>query len=250
MATLGSQKRTRAQVAAMKWWAQAAYNGRDQHAALASLKSSGLSLKSGDREEEMLSAMARGDALMKGAVKFRPARERGKRLSAEYVRLVQWRLVMAYAGFEIFAKSVLGRHGHGDKKGLTGDDVRHLTMKLKMPEFIEIDSPRPKAAIRKWLRDTSTLPDYSDLSRFLNLNEFDQRAFLDWLHGTPITNHVKACLLAKALRNATAHGFLSPTKCHALGVVEAIRNLPHALADIRVATVCRLYEQRGVARRD
>jgi hypothetical protein len=244
VSTTAKIKRPKPKQAAQAWWAKAAYSGQDRKAALATLEASGIPLKPVAGSMGLLSAMARGDALMQGAMKIRPTRQGAKKPSAHLLRLLQWRLVMCYAGFEIFAKSGLGRFEHDDSRGLIGDDVRHLTAKLNLPVFAEITPPQPKAAIRKWLSDNGTSGDYSDIARFLRLNNYDKRAFLDWLHGTPITSHADACMLTKALRNATAHGFLSPTKCHSLGLDVAIRTLPRLLADIRVAMVCRLHEVR------
>lgn len=227
---------------AQSWWAKSAYNGQDRDAALAALEVSGLPSKSVIGSQGLISAMARGDALIKGAAGLAVPRRKGVAPNARYFRLLQWRLVMSYAGLEVFTKALLGRHGHGDASGLRGSDFEKIFQQLKLSILAPIEPPKPNNAIRRWLGEDGGKGNFSEVAKFMNLNGFDQQVLLEWLHGTAVTNHTQACQLAKAIRNATAHGFLSPAKCRDLGFTEALKSLPKHVHGIRVAAICRLYE--------
>ncbi len=75
MPTAAKVIRPKPKAEANRWWARAAYSGQDRPAALAALASSGIPLKPVAGTKDLLSAMARGDALIKGAtVPYRDAR--------------------------------------------------------------------------------------------------------------------------------------------------------------------------------
>jgi hypothetical protein len=223
------------QPTAQQWWARVAYGCEELPAATAALKASGLLLKPLVRPEALMSAMARGDALMKGARKITPEKAKRKKPSAEYLRTLQWRLVMSYAGFEIFVKSITGRLENGNG-GIDVPTLEHLLSLLTLPPFQPLPAPRRKSEAKKWLCETGSAVG-DRLGDFLQLNPYDRKIFLEYLNGSSVDNYMRLCLLAKAVRNATAHGFLSPTKCETLGLTKTIQAIPVHLDSIRMATV-------------
>ena len=238
MSTAAKTKRPKPKQAAQAWWARAAYNGQDRTTALAALQASGIPAKSVDGARDLLSAMARGDALIKGAAGLAVPRRKGSAKSARYHRLLQWRLVMGYAGFEIFAKACVGR---SDRAGLKPDEVSKLLTDLVLPKDLHLTPPTITAHSSKWLLKNDTEQAIDALGTFLHLGGWEKDFLHSWLKGTPITSHVDACHLAKILRHTTAHGVLSPAKCHGLGFTEALKVLPKTINDIRTAVICRLY---------
>jgi len=132
VSTVARTSRSKPTSEAHRWWARAAYNGQDRAAALAALDSSGIPLKSVAGTKDLLSAMARGDALIKGAARLAVPRRKGSAKNARYHRLLQWRLVMGYAGFEIFAKACLGK---SEKGGLEQEDFERLVAACRLPKL-------------------------------------------------------------------------------------------------------------------
>ena len=131
MPTAAKANRPKPKAEANRWWARAAYNGQDRQAALAALASSGIPLKPVAGTKDLLSAMARGDALIKGAARLTVSRRKGRSQSTRYHRLLQWRLVMGYAGFEVFAKACLRKPEKGAGLGL--EDFERLIGSCRLP---------------------------------------------------------------------------------------------------------------------
>lgn len=240
MRTAAKVNRPEPKAEANRWWARAAYSGQDRPAALAALASSGIPLKPVAGTKDLLSAMARGDALIKGAAGLAVPRRKGGTRSARYQRLLQWRLVMGYAGFEIFAKACLGKP---DKGGLTPEDVEHVVRPCGRSSLM-ICQPALTPETARWLSREGAGDPIDVVSDFLRLNTTHRDFLHEWFKGRPITSHVDAIHLAKILRHTTAHGVLSPLKCHGLGFTEALKVLPKAINEVRLATILRVYECR------
>ncbi len=241
MSTAARVSRTKPNGEAHRWWARTAYNGQDRAAALAALTSSGIPLKSVAGTKDLLSAMARGDALIKGAAGLAVPRRKGGAKSARYHRLLQWRLVMGYAGFEIFAKACLGKP---DKGGLTPEEVEHVAKPCGRSSLM-ICQPVLTPETVRWLSREGAGDPIEVVGDFLRLNTSHREFLHEWFKGRPITSHVDAIHLAKILRHTTAHGVLSPTKCHGLGLTDALKALPRAIDEVRVAVIGRFYECRS-----
>ncbi len=94
----------------------------------------------------------------------------------------------------------------------------------------------------KWLLKNEPEQAIDTLGTFLHLGDWVKEFLHSWFKGTPITDHADACHLTKILRHSTAHGVLSPAKCHGLGFTEAPKVLPKTINDIRAAVICRLYD--------
>jgi hypothetical protein len=241
VSTAARLRRTKPGGEAHRWWARAAYNGQDRAGALAALQSSGLPAKTVDGVKGLLSAMARGDALIKGAVNLKVPRRKGRSQNSRYYRLLQWRLVMGYAGFEIFTKACIGRV---DRAGLKRDEVSNLLDCLPLPAKPHIGQPVIAARSAQWLLENNDGHAIDKLEAFLHLGEWERDFLHAWFKGRPLSSHLDACQLAKILRHATVHGVLSPEKCRGLGFVDALIVLPKILNEIRAAATQKLYEAR------
>lgn len=226
---------------AHRWWAKAAYNGQDRPAALAALQASGIPAKPIDGAKDLLSAMARGDALIKGAAKLTVPRRKGHAQNTRYHRLLQSRLVMGYAGFEVFAKACLRKP---EKGGLGLEDFERLVGSCRLPAVV-ISQPLLNAETSRWLSREGDGDPIDVLGDFLRLSSSHKEFLHDWFKGRAIKQHVDALHLAKILRHTTAHGVLSPAKCHGLGLTDALKTLPKAIDEVRVAVIGRLYECRS-----
>jgi hypothetical protein len=225
---------------ARRWWAKVAYNGQDRPLALAALQSSGIPLRPVDGAKDLLSAMARGDALIKGAARLVVPRRKGRSQNTRYHRLLQWRLVMGYAGFEVFAKACLRKR---ENDGLGTDDFERLIADCRFPP-IALTQPILNAETSRWLSRQGDSDPIDILSNFLRLGRTHRDFLHEWFKGHAIETHLEAIHLAKILRHATAHGVLSPAKCHGLGLTDALKMLPKTIDEIRVAVINRLYACR------
>lgn len=240
MSIAAKVRRTNPNGEAHRWWARAAYNGQDRAAALAALESTGIPLKSVAGTKDLLSAMARGDALIKGAAGLAVPRRKGSAKNARYHRLLQWRLVMGYAGFEIYAKACLGKSGN---RGLEQEDFERLVASCRLPK-IAIPQPLLNAQTSRWLSREGQGDPIDVLGDFLRLRRGHKEFLHDWFRGRGIASHDEALTLAKILRHTTAHGVLSPAKCVGLGLTEALKILPKAIDEVRLAVTYRIYECR------
>lgn len=238
--TVAKTSRRKPKGEAHRWWARAAYNGQDRPAALAALQASGIPAKSVDGVKGLLSAMARGDALIKGAATLRVPRGRGSYQNSKYYRLLQWRLVMGYAGFEIFAKACIGRV---DRSGLKHEEVTILLNRLPPSSKPNISQPIISARSAQWLLNSVDEIAIDKLGAFLNLGAWEKDFLHAWFKGKPVSNHLDACHLARILRHATVHGVLSPEKCRGLGFVEALTSLPQIMNEIRSDLIVHFFEK-------
>jgi hypothetical protein len=241
MVTTEKPKWLKPQQASRAWWARAAYNGQNRDAALAALQATGIPLKPVHGATGLLSAMARGDALIKGAAGLSLPRRKGKTSNTRHLRLLQWRLAMGYAGFEIFAKACIGR---SDRAGLKPNEVTTLLSHLSLRSKPHISPPVITARSSQWLLRDDAERAIDKLEAFLHLGGWEKDFLHAWFKGRPVTCHLDACHLAKILRHATVHGVLSPDKCRGLGLTEALKVLPRAFDDIRLAVIGKLYACR------
>jgi hypothetical protein len=150
-------------------------------------------------------SLVRGRELMKSSRAWtdpligegRSARNRGR----------QWKLVMAYGGFELLIKSING----SGKNGLGEPELARLLRLITLREFEPITSPAMKK--RRSREDVVEQLTHDEVLDFIRTDKGDRAQIRAWmLEKRPCATWVDAALLAKALRNCTAHGALSPTK--------------------------------------
>jgi len=180
--------------------------------------------------------MARGDALLRGALLMHIPKIKGGKKNAAYFRALQWRLVACYGGFEILIKSLRGKISDN---GLRGEDFLSVINACGFNKESSFAEPSNPKGVQKWV---STLQSKdSNIEDFLLLNKYDFEVLSGWLTGNQLSSRKDACLLAKAIRNATAHGFLSPTKAKELGMEQILQDLPKAFREIHEGLIKKLY---------
>ncbi|MGV0108494.1 RiboL-PSP-HEPN domain-containing protein [Nostoc sp. DSM 114167] len=155
-------------------------------------------------------------------------------------RGIQWRLVMTWGGFETITKTLLLKKSNG---GLKTENIKSFTVKCDLlNNYNPLNPPDSRRVnLEKWLNINTSIPGKSALADFLSLGNGDQEIIENWIvKSQPISNWVEAVRLAKALRNATAHGALSATKVKEWGLQKPLLTLSENLAEIVVAAMQKL----------
>lgn len=152
-----------------------------------------------------------------------------------WLRGLQWRLVMSYNAFELVCVALMQ-----PSQTLTPEMIKAFVQKCGLPPYATtIASPdQQRAGIQQWLEQSipTGARGYALLD-FLGLRAGDRKAFQAWVlpktaAGNPVRDWDQAILLAKALRNMSAHGSLSATKIRELGLRQAFEILPQNLAAV------------------
>ncbi len=184
--------------------------------------------------DNVIKALAIGFHLTQAAVEWdNPvAGKIGPNRSTANARGIQWQLVMAYGGFESVTKTLMNLREN--KSGLTLAHVTDFTSKCNLPDYIPLIPPNTtRKNLDKWLTKPSETG--KELLDFLGVEHGDRNLIEDWLvNSNQIEDWANATRLAKALRNATAHGALSPTKVKEWGLEPAMKTLVENLGDLVV----------------
>jgi hypothetical protein len=173
--------------------------------------------------EDVLSGVGRGFTLLRNARRWsHPLAGAGSRKAME-ARGRQWRLVMAYGGFEILAKAHLC---HFKERG--PPHVSHFVdlAGRKWPSISKRLQPLPTAT-----RASSRI--ITKAESLTNSGKQDQRIWHGWLHGaiTPV-DPADYFQLARVVRNLSAHGVLSPDVAIKLGADTLCTRLVDMLVDV------------------
>ncbi|MEW6492341.1 MAG: hypothetical protein AB1589_07490 [Cyanobacteriota bacterium] len=193
-----------------------------------------------DYIDDVIQALSRGFYLTQSAMQWQePAagcNTTDNPNATHKARGVQWRLVMAYGGFETTIKTLL-KPG----KSLNPEAIKVFTDKCDLPAYRLLTPPDQKQEnLEKWLKRPSR-QGKTALADFLSLDNGDQKIIESWIvKSTPISSWVEAARLAKAVRNATAHGALSATKVRQWGLENALLTLSDNLGEIVVAGLQKL----------
>lgn len=200
-------------------------------------------LADSDYIDDVIQSLSRGFYLTKSAVQWHePAIGHsvdGNHNNTQKARGVQWRLVMAYGGFETTTKTLL-KMGRG---GLTPKALRDFTHKCSLPTYTPLLSPKiARANLDKWLKKSpTTRTGQTALIDFLSLECGDAQIVEAWIvESADVSSWTEAVRLAKAIRNATAHGALSATKVKQWGLENAILTLSDNLGELVVAGLRKL----------
>lgn len=164
--------------------------------------------------------------------------------STAKARGIQWQLVMAYGGFESVTKTLMALRVE-KKSGLTLAHVKKFTSKCNnLPPYIPLEAPDTTTKnLEKWLTKSSETG--KELLNFLGLKNGYRNKIKDWLvNSNQIEDWANATMLAKALRNATAHGALSPTKVKEWRLEPAMKILVKNLGDLVVVGLQTLASPR------
>ena len=186
---------------------------------------SGANAKEKDR---LYYSITRGQALLEQAVGWRddapsaPGPRAGKDGPTALQRGLQWRLCMAWAGFETWMKGLLAKENAKLEPGILAK------WSMGLPAFDAIEAPRTGKAIARWIDEEGG----DAILDFLGVNRTDRETLKTWLlKGQAIADWASMALLSKALRNATAHGALSASTAKQLGLQAALEELPTLLQD-------------------
>jgi hypothetical protein len=185
--------------------------------------------------DQFIKALSRGQALVQAAVEWQhPAIGQSETRSPnDKVRGHQWRLVIAYSGFEIASKALMmDKWSRQVEKGMHEKFIE----KCVLPGYEPIEPPEGKPKLAKWLNKED-----GALATFLGLTSGDKKAIDRWLvQSQSVDSWCEAYKLAKALRNASAHGFLLPTKIREWGLKDGFLRLTDDLAKIVIAGLSKL----------
>lgn len=179
---------------------------------------------------KIIHGVGRGYGLLRNATKWTVPEVGPGAPKTRSARGQQWRLVVAYAGFEIFSKSMLGNFAAQGGRGVIPflDCLGSFST-----EGIAI------AAGRKAPRAIKN----GDLLDFLRTHKRDQPILEKWLDTATMKQEtvewplVEAISLARVIRNVTAHGVLSASLAQQLNVHALCCNLVEALAGTATHTL-------------
>lgn len=189
-----------------------------------------------DTEEHIdktIKAMTRGLPLIQSAIEWQEPRV-GKKSHNKFDRLRgnQWRLVIVYSGFEITVKALLN-----SKTSLNSEIIEEFFEKCDLPNYKVMGSPNPhkRDNLDKWLQK-----EEGKIADFLGVRGADIKIINFWIFNqNPIASWENSFQLAKALRNASAHGFLLPKKVKDWGLEKGLLKLAD---DLGVIIACALQK--------
>lgn len=198
---------------------------------------------SAEQVDLILFSLSRGQALMRAVYDWENpivGAEPNTAQDSSYFRGAQWRLVMAYNAFEIMCFALMaGKYASSQQR------FSEFAICCEMNLYQDrIGSPNQDLAVtQRWfdasIAETGTKETY--LSDFLGLRAGDRKVFQAWfVDGQAIETWEGAVLLAKALRNMTAHGALSATKTKNLGLKAAMEEATEVLRQLGLGAIARL----------
>jgi len=185
--------------------------------------------------DRVIKALSRGKGLVQAAIEWQnPAIGQSETRSVnDKLRGHQWRLVIAYSGFEIASKALMMDKW---KRQVEKEMYERFLEKCVLPDYKPIEPPRGKPKLEKWLDK-----EEGALAEFLGVTSGDRKAIDRWLvQSQSVDSWCEAYKLAKALRNASAHGFLLATKIHDWGLKNGFLRLTDDLAKIVIAGLRKL----------
>src|SRR6476469_3947398 len=185
--------------------------------------------------DRVIKALSRGKGLVQAAIEWQnPAIGQSETRSVnDKLRGHQWRLVIAYSGFELASKALMmDKWKRQVEKGM----YERFLEKCVLPDYEPIEPPRGKPKLEKWLNK-----EEGALATFLGVTSGDKKAIDRWLvQSQSVDSWCEAYKLAKALRNASAHGFLLPTKIREWGLKDGFLRLTEDLAEVLIAGLRKL----------
>lgn len=179
--------------------------------------------------DKVVKCLIRGVSLLESAINWHEPYIGKNRKNYARSRASQWRLVMTYSGFEITAKALMNKFNRSEG----ADATQKIIDKCNLPNYEKIDSPNPnkKGNFDKWL--TKEEATENAIAEFLGVTSGDAKIIKRWIaQSEPIESWENAVKLAKALRNASAHGFLLAKKVKDWGLEPGIAILAGNLAEI------------------
>lgn len=168
--------------------------------------------------------MFRGATLLKHAMEWGdPSVGGGGKLDS--IRGMQWRLVMAYSGYEQIENAIFGEKCHS--KTSRKNALARIQLKHRLPGPV----PSQRALDRIEQSD----PAAGNLFDFLDIKKNKRDRFRDWLLGgtddEPCATE-RAVFISAQLRHLVAHGALSADRTKKLGLETAFEAAPLILHEI------------------
>jgi hypothetical protein len=186
--------------------------------------------------QKVIGGVGRGFTLLRNARKWsHPSVGAGSPKAVE-ARGRQWRVVMAYGGFEIFAKSHMC---HFRETG--SPHVSHF-VEIAQRKYSAISNHRYSLPIVT----TRSAKAIATAKSLLREDKTDGRFWHGWLEGPdePVDPH-HAVQLARVVRNLSAHGVLSPDVAIRLGAVALCDALVTALVRITGDVIAESVSRRN-----
>lgn len=190
-------------------------------------------------KDQLFYSVTRGQALLDQAVgwwkvgpgEFSDPPCVGKPGPTAPLRGLQWRLCIAWAGFETWLGGLLATENARMDAGSLARWSKGL------PKFEAIAAPKAGKGVSRWMEEEGG----DAVLDFLGVNKTDRETLKQWLlKGEAILEWTDMALLAKALRNATVHGALSATATQELGLRDVLEKLPTLLQEFAHGAL-RLY---------
>jgi hypothetical protein len=168
--------------------------------------------------------MLRRATLMKHALEWSsPSVGTGEK--SALVRGLQWRLVMAYSGYEQIEAALFGEKCHANlsrQKALSSIRLQHRL-------------PSPVLSQREMDRIEQRKTAANELCDFLGVRLQVRHRFTTWLLGHPVgaeSDTTRSIFIIAQLRNLVAHGALSADRASKLGLVSCFESGPVVLDEI------------------
>lgn len=191
-----------------------------------------------DHIDKVIKALTRGVALTQAAINWHnPAiGQNPKRTKIDKLRGIQWRLIIAYSGFEITTKALMNHF----KPTTPPEVISEFIKRCNLPNYQLLaspnTSPNTKPNLEKWLSK-----EQGAIISFLGVRRGDANMIKHWIVNSHcISSWEDAVKLAKALRNASAHGYLLPKKVADWELKPGLLKLADNLAEIMAAGLKKL----------
>lgn len=189
--------------------------------------------------DAVLSALARGKPLVEAAVRWSDPsvgqRSPGSVTETDRFRGEQWRLVMVYGGFQTVVKALMGvQRGVRLEPAL----VDRFIERARPPAYPGLPSPRVREADLEEVFRAPLTDVTHPLLVFLDLGWASTRNLYRWLvEGRSVETWARALRLARALRDATAHGALSASRAKQWQLRPALRTLTENVGQLVAAAL-------------
>lgn len=163
----------------------------------------------------------------------------GNKGPTSLIRGEQWRVAMAWAGFEVLAKATVCG---ASERGLTADDLDHAC------QFAVDDLPTrlaPPSARLKKLQEARNWPSSTDRPAMLDYlgvgKGYATEMLKRWLvEGKTLKRPADLLGCAQAIRHATAHGALSSSGVRSWGMQPALLPLTVAIAGVSCGLITQI----------
>lgn len=174
-----------------------------------------------DKVREAKGKLYRGTTLLKHSLNWdNPAVGGGGK--SDSIRGFQWRLVMAYSGYEQIEQALFAGHTHIRDTFLEG-----LKLKNKLPGPVLSQSAMDHIDARESAVD--------ELCDFLGIRSKKRKDYSDWLLGKSVEvkcENSRTLSIIAQLRHLVAHGALSADRANKLGLVLSFSVAPAILHEV------------------